>query len=90
MSEALLNQAAFALRQGDVGQAEHCCREVLKADPRNFEACDALAVILSQSGRLAEAANFFEHALMLNPQDAITRSSYGDVLRALARHAEAV
>ena len=90
MSEALLNQAALALRQGDVGKAEFCCREVLKRDPRNFEACDALAVILSQSGRLAEAANFFEHALMLNPQDAITRSSYGDVLRALARHAEAV
>ena len=90
MSEALLNQAAFALRQGDVGQAEHCCREVLKADPRNFEACDALAVILSQSGRLAEAANFFEHALTLNPQDAITRSSYGDVLRAMGRPVEAV
>jgi len=90
MSEALLNQAAFALRQGDVAQAEYCCREVLKADPRNFEACDALAVILSQSGRLAEAANFFEHALTLNAHDAITRSSYGDVLRALARHGEAV
>jgi len=90
MSEALLNQAALALRQGDIGQAEYCCREVLKADPRNFEACDALAVILSQSGRLAEAANFFEHALTLNPQDAITRSSYGDVLRALGRHGEAV
>jgi tetratricopeptide (TPR) repeat protein len=90
MSEALLNQAAYALRQGDVGRAEYCCREVLKADPRNFEASDALAVILSQSGRLAEAANFFEHALTLNPHDAITRASYGDVLRALARHAEAV
>ncbi len=90
MSEALLNQAALALRQGDLGKAEYCCREVLKRDPRNFEACDALAVILSQSGRLAEAANFFEHALMLNPQDAITRSGYGDVLRASGRHAEAV
>lgn len=90
MSEALLNQAAYALRQGDVGQAEYCCREVLKTDPRNFEACDALAVILSQSGRLAEAANFFEHALALDPHDAITRSSYGDVLRAVGRHAEAV
>jgi tetratricopeptide (TPR) repeat protein len=90
MSEALLNQAAFALRRGDLGQAEHCCREVLGRDPRNFEACDALAVILSRSGRLAEAAYFFEQALKLNPNDAIARSSYGDVLRAMGRSAEAV
>ena len=90
MSEALLNQAAFALQGGDLWRAEFLYREVLKRDPDNFEACDGLAMILIRRGRAAEAAQFFEQALKLNPDDAIAQSNYGSVLESMGRRAEAV
>lgn len=89
MSEALLNQAAAALHHGDRSRAEFFYREVLKRDAANFEACDALASLLAQSGRAAEAAPLYDRALQLNPGDAITLSNYGSVLQSLGRYAEA-
>lgn len=90
MSEMLLNQAAHALQRGDLGRAEYCYREVLGRDPLNFEACDALATLLAQRGRAGEAALFFDVALKMKPDDAITRSNYGGVLDALGRRQEAL
>lgn len=90
MSEALLNQAAFFLQRGDLRQAEIVFREVLRRDPDNFEANDALAAILRQRGRPAEAVLFYEQALRINPGDAIARSNYGGVLDALGRREEAL
>jgi tetratricopeptide (TPR) repeat protein len=90
MSEALLNQAAAALHHGDLSRAEFCYREVLKQEASNFEAYDALATILIQRGRAAEAEPFFVQALRLNPHDAITLSNYGGALEALGRHEEAL
>ena len=90
MSEALLNQAAYFLQRGDLWRAEATYREVLTRDPLNFEACDALATILAQRGRAAEAASFFELALKMKPDDAIAHSNYGGVLDALGRRQEAL
>ena len=50
MSEVLLNQAAYFVQRGDLLRAEAVYREVLKHDPRNFEAHDALLCIAE--GRL--------------------------------------
>ena len=91
MSEALLNQAAFALQRGDLWRAEYCYREVITRDPGNFEALDALAAVLAQRGRAEDAATLYEQALRLKPGDAIALSNYGGVLEALGRlgHREA-
>jgi tetratricopeptide (TPR) repeat protein len=90
MSEALLNQAAYFLQRGDLLRAEMTFREVLKRDPVNFEANDALATIFSQRGRPRDAAPFYEQALAINPGDAIAHSNYGGVLDALGRRQEAL
>ena len=63
---------------------------MLRRDPGNFEACDTLAVILSRSGRVSEAAQWFKQALTLDPNDAITQSNYGNVLEALGRREDAI
>src|SRR5438067_11505262 len=83
MSETLLNQAAFALQRGDLWRAEMSYREVLKGDPRNFEACEGLASLLAERGQAAEARLFYEPAPALQPDDAIAPANYGGVLDAL-------
>ena len=75
MSEALLNQAAFALQRGDLWRAEYCYREVITRDPGNFEALDALAAVLAQRGRAEDAATLYERALRLKPDDAIAMTT---------------
>ncbi len=90
MSEVLLNQAAYFVQRGDLLRAEAVYREVLKHDPRNFEAHDALAAILNRRGRPQEALAFYEQALAIRPDDAIAHSNCGGVLDALGRRQEAL
>src|ERR1043165_1646531 len=89
-SESLLHQAAACLQNGDLGQAEFLYRQVVQRAPLHFEAHVQLAVILAWRGRPQDAAQEFEQALRLKPDNAVVRFNYGNVLQALGRPHDAL
>ncbi|MDR2761237.1 MAG: tetratricopeptide repeat protein, partial [Planctomycetaceae bacterium] len=58
-----LNDAHTALKNGDVYQAEHRFKELLKSEPQNLYALDGMGLIHCQLGDSKKAINFFLEAL---------------------------
>lgn len=93
-----LASASAAHQKGDLKAAERGYREVLAADPLNFDAIQLLAMVFSQTGRHAEAENLFSRARGLQPdhpslaynegQAALLRADWPVAARLLAQAAE--
>ena len=64
----LLDRAIACHRQGQLAQAEALYAQILRAQPRHFDARHMLGVIRYQQGRNAEALEFVETALKLSPR----------------------
>jgi Tfp pilus assembly protein PilF len=63
-----LLQAAFEYYQaGNLHQAEHVCREILRMQPDNAEIYNNLGLILIEKGQPDEAIPCFHKAIQLNP-----------------------
>jgi tetratricopeptide (TPR) repeat protein len=58
-----LNAAHTALKNGDINQAEHRFKELLKSEPQNLYALDGMGLIHCQLGNSKKAINFFLEAL---------------------------
>ncbi|MDR2170801.1 MAG: tetratricopeptide repeat protein [Planctomycetaceae bacterium] len=58
-----LTAAQFALRKGDVKQAEHRFKELLNSEPHNLHALDGMGMIHCQLGDSKKAISFFIEAL---------------------------
>ncbi|MDO8788672.1 MAG: tetratricopeptide repeat protein [Sulfuritalea sp.] len=84
-------QAALALhQQGKFDQAEALYREILKSQPRHFDALQLLATIAAQRKNSAAAVELFDQALKINPDHANSLNNRGVALRGLERHEDAL
>ena len=91
-------QRALALhQQGNLPRARAMFEKVLKAQPTNLAAINALAVLAAQSKDFDRAAGLFERALRLDPQNPAThcnrglaRQQLGDLDSALASYDRAI
>jgi predicted O-linked N-acetylglucosamine transferase (SPINDLY family) len=70
-------------RAGRIGEAENIYRQVLVADPTNFDALHLLGAAALQSGRANEAADRMSAALAINPNSPYTYNNLGEARRAL-------
>lgn len=73
----LLQQGQLHQRQGQHDLAESCYSEVLRRQPRSFEALHLLGLLYLQTGQAARAKEMLERAARLSPADAPTQSLLG-------------
>ncbi len=73
-----------------MAQAEHRYREILAAEPAQFDALHYLGILNAQCGRLEEALRLVGAALKINPQSVAANASYGNLLKSLNRPVEAL
>lgn len=68
--DTLLKRGFAALQNGDVKQAEACCREVLTANPRIAQAHFLVGLISLETGNRKIAASAFNTVTTLDPKNA--------------------
>ncbi|MGJ8686796.1 MAG: tetratricopeptide repeat protein [Spongiibacteraceae bacterium] len=89
--ELLYSRSIFAEKLGDIDSAEHDLRTILKNEPDNAAALNALGYTLANiSSRLDEAEELVRRALDLSPDDPATIDSYGWILLLRGNIPEAV
>jgi protein O-GlcNAc transferase len=89
-SQSILQQAVIFHRAGSLMEAEQLYREVLRTQPRDFNALHLLGVVHHQRGRHADALDQIDAALTVNSATADAHNNRGNVLVALKRFDEAV
>src|SRR4051812_40466341 len=67
MDESLLQNALRLRRAGKFTEAAAVYGEILKSDPRHFEALHALGIVRYQSGELEEAERLIGEAIAVKP-----------------------
>ncbi len=87
--QAQFEQAANALRQGNLAQAEQGFTAFLAAQPRHVGALGNLGVVYSRQGIPAKAAETWERALRLAPADPALRTNLGLAYLRLEEYAKA-
>src|SRR3954468_2555454 len=85
MQQAL---ALYSNRAWD--QAEQVCRMVLNAQANHFDALNLLGILCAQTQRLPEAAELFGRAAGLRRDEPTIHNNYGNSLRNLGRHQDAL
>jgi len=83
-------RALMLLRQGQLDESETLLREILKEEPKLFDARHFLGLIELQRKNFKAAAHFIGQALKLDPKSAQAHVNLGNALRGLGRHEEAV
>jgi Flp pilus assembly protein TadD len=79
-----------AERLNRIDLLERDLRQILKADPENAQALNALGYTLAdRTSRHQEAYGYIQRALAQHPEDPAINDSMGWVLFRLGRHAEA-
>ena len=79
-----------ALQAGNLKDAEHLLKAVLRAQPRHIAALNVLGIVLTQLRQFDEAETYLRRALRENARSDATLYNYGLVLKALKRPAEAL
>lgn len=85
-----IRQAAAHHQRGQLVEAEAIYKEILKSDPKNFDATHMLGVICVQRGEPELAAKQISAAVAINPAKAAAHSNLGNALRDLKRPEEAL
>ena len=80
-SNELFAQAVRAYKEGNLPEAERCCREVLRIEPEKAEAWNLLGAFYKRAGRSADAKHCFEEALRLDPGNPPYHNNLGEVYR---------
>jgi tetratricopeptide (TPR) repeat protein len=89
--DLLYSRALVADKVNRIDVAEKDLRHILKKDPKNPNALNALGYTLAdRTKRYSEAITFIEQALALKPDDPFILDSMGWVQYRLGNHAEAV
>jgi protein O-GlcNAc transferase len=83
-------RAMAALQTGNIKDAEHLLKSVLRAAPRHVGALNVLGVVLTQQQKFDEAESYLRRALRENARSDATLYNYGLVLKALKRPADAL
>lgn len=71
---APLQQALAAYAAGSLEQARLLLQPVLRAEPRNLDALNAMAMIALRTGRQDDAVHYYQQALAIDPKDANARA----------------
>jgi predicted TPR repeat methyltransferase len=87
---ALLRQAVALHQQGRLEQAHALYKQVLDADPRQFDALHLSGVIERQRGDPARAAALIRAALLVDPGQARAHCNLGAALNDLGQPADAL
>src|SRR5215471_11148291 len=85
-----LERATGAHRSSELAAAETLYLQVLRAEPKHFEALHLFGVLRAQQGRHAEALELVSAALRVNPGSASAHTNHGLILHQMQRHAEAL
>jgi predicted O-linked N-acetylglucosamine transferase (SPINDLY family)/ADP-heptose:LPS heptosyltransferase len=85
-----LEQAIAAHQQGLWAQANAAYSEILRLDPKNYDAMHFLGVIAYQRNELQEAVDLIGRAIDVNPNVATPYSNRGNALKDLMRLDEAL
>jgi tetratricopeptide (TPR) repeat protein len=85
-----LRKAMAAHGAGRLDEAEFCCRLVLAANKKQFDALHLLGLIQFQRGRFDEAHRLISQAIKINSQSAKARSNLALVLQHLGRPEQAL
>ncbi|MGD9879939.1 MAG: tetratricopeptide repeat protein [Reyranella sp.] len=87
---AMLERAVVLHRGGKLAEARALYEQVLRRQPRNFDALHLLGTIMAQTGFRLEAVDLIGKAIAVQPRDASAHYNLGNVLRDLGRTEEAV
>ena len=89
MNDTVLQNALQLRRAGKFAEAAQLYSELLRSDPRHFEALHALGILRYQSGQLEEAERLIGHAIVVNPGAADALYNRASLLLKLNRLDEA-
>ena len=64
------------MRQNRLGLARRQFMDILRIDPRNFDALDSLGLVSDREGKYGEAAEWYRKAVKERPEDAGVRVRY--------------
>ena len=87
---SLMSQAVQYFQSGNLRRAERCCREVLEANPSDFEGRHLLGVIAFQKGKPKEAAKLLKQVVDGGSNDPGHLANYARALAATGQPDEAV
>jgi len=90
MNTASIQHARRAHQIGNRPEAVRLCREILRVNPKDFDALFLLGYLHSLLGELEEAERLIGEALKVNPYSSEAAYNRGCILQTLARHAEAL
>jgi protein O-GlcNAc transferase len=85
-----LTQSLALLQRGRFAEAEAICVEILRKQPRQFDALHLLGVAALRTNRAERSVELFEKAIGLDPCVAAIHFNLGNALRALKRHEQAL
>jgi len=88
-AQALFNEAIGFHQSGQLGRAEQLYKEVLRLDPRHFDALHLLGLIARHAGQLDAAEALIRRAIAENGRDASFHSNLGNILQELGKIQEA-
>ena len=77
-------------RSGDLKAAGDLCRDALKADPKNWQFLQLMAMTLNEAGLADQALPFLQRCLQIRGADSAVLFNYGVVLRNMYRFVQAV
>jgi protein O-GlcNAc transferase len=89
MNEVLLQNALALRRSGKFAEAAQIYGDILRLEPKNFEALHALGILRYQCGELEQAERLIGEAVTLNPHAADALYNRGSLLLKLRRFEEA-
>jgi tetratricopeptide (TPR) repeat protein len=86
---ARLRQALALHQKDDLAAAEPIYREIMAAEPQNFDAAHLLGILRRQLGDSAGAVPLLQRAIEIIPRSSLAHMHLGNALRDLARKEEA-
>ncbi len=75
LAKELRDQSA-AVRKGDMSRADGLLRQAMRLDPRDYMASFFYARMLDETGRQAQAAQYYKDVLRYVPEDAEVHEAY--------------
>ena len=90
MSDPALDNALRLRRAGRLGEAAEIYSQILRANPRHFEALHALGILRYQSGQIDEAERLIGAAIAVEPRAAEAIYNRACVLQKLGRTEDAI
>jgi predicted O-linked N-acetylglucosamine transferase (SPINDLY family) len=88
--QSRLSQAHAWRQRGQFAEAERLYEDLLQAEPKNFDAMHALALVAFQTGRMERGVALVRKALELNPLSVDAHLDLGRGLKELGRFGEAL